>query len=155
MSPRPPLDMTRAEIEAFIDEAPHVGVLSTLGPDGGPHAAGMYFVREGDRLLMWTYAKSQKSRNLARDPRAALLVEAGEPYQNLRGVLFKGRVELVSEVEEITRIGGLVYEKYFEPKTGVSLDAGARAGIEQQAPKRIGIVLPIDKFASWDHSKAT
>ena len=146
--------MTRDEVLAFIDEAPYIGVLSTLARDGGPHSAGMYFVREGDRLLMWTYAKSQKARNLARDPRAALLVESGEPYQNLRGALFKGRVELVHDVAEIARIGGLLYERYVQPKTGVSLDDGARAGVEVQAPKRVGIVLPIDKIASWDHAKA-
>lgn len=147
--------MTREEILSFIDEAPHIGVLSTLAPDGGPHSAGMYFAREGDKLLMWTYAKSQKSRNLARDPRAALLVEAGEPYQDLRGVLFKGSVELVRDIEEVARIGGLLYERYYQAKTGVSLDDGARAGIEAQASKRVGIVLPIDRVASWDHSKAS
>ena len=146
--------MTRDEVLAFVDDAPHVGVLSTLAPDGGPHSAGMFFVRDGESLLMWTYAKSQKSRNLARDPRAALLVEAGKPYQDLRGVLFRGRAELVPDVAEVTRIGGLLYERYYEPKTGVSLEAGALAGIERQAPKRIGIVLPIDEIASWDHAKA-
>jgi PPOX class probable F420-dependent enzyme len=146
--------MTRTEVDAFIASAPHIGVLSTIAPDGGPHAAGMYFVPEGGGLLMWTYAKSQKSRNLARDPRAALLVEAGEPYVDLRGVLFKGRVELVTDHAEVARIGALLYERYLGPKTGLPVDEGPRGPIEQQAHKRIGIVLPTENIASWDHSKA-
>ena len=146
--------MTRAEILAFVTASPHVGVLSTLGPDGGPHAAGMYYVVEGDRLLMWTYAKSQKSRNLQRDPRASLLVESGEPYVDLRGVLFRGRAELVTDHPEVARIGALLYERYYRPKTGVAADEGPRGPIEQQAFKRIGIALPVNGSASWDHSKA-
>ena len=104
--------------------------------------------------MMWTYAKSQKSKNLQRDPRASLLVEAGEPYADLRGVLFKGRVQLVTETADIARIGCLLYERYIQPKTGVDLEDGAREPIERQATKRIGIVLPVGRFASWDHAKA-
>jgi PPOX class probable F420-dependent enzyme len=146
--------MTRAEVDAFIASDAHVGVLSTIAPDGGPHAAGMFFVTDANSILMWTYAKSQKSKNLERDPRASLLVEAGEPYADLRGVLVRGRVQLITDHAEIARIGSLLYERYYQPKTGVPLDEGARAPIEKQAPKRIGIVLPMEKIASWDHSRA-
>jgi PPOX class probable F420-dependent enzyme len=146
--------MSRSEVDAFIRSVPHIGVLSTLAPDGGPHAAGMYYAPEENGLLMWTYAKSQKSRNLARDPRASLLVEAGEPYVDLRGVLIRGSAELITDHAEIARIGALLYERYMQPTTGVSLDDGARGPIEQQALKRIGVRLPFDKVASWDHSKA-
>ena len=44
-----------------------------------------YTVRDGD-LWAWTFAKSQKIKNLERDPRCTVLIEAGEEYQELRGV---------------------------------------------------------------------
>ena len=47
-----------------------------------------YVVRDGE-LWSWTYAKSQKVRNLERDPRCTLQVETGDEYDELRGVMFK------------------------------------------------------------------
>ena len=70
------------------------------------------------------------------------------------GVLIRGRAELITDIAEIARIGGLLYERYIEPTTGISLDDGARGPIEKQALKRIGVRLPFEKIASWDHAKA-
>ncbi len=37
----------------------------------------------------WTYAKSQKARNLERDARATIGIEDGVQYHELRGVMFE------------------------------------------------------------------
>jgi len=144
--------MTPEEVETFLAR-PLTGALSTLDRDGAPHAAGMWFVADDDAIRMWTYAKSQKTVNLRRDPRAALLVEEGVAYSELRGVLIRGRVELLDSFDEIKAIGVRLYEIYTQPRIGLPVEGAALAEIERQAKKRIGIALPRTDIASWDHSK--
>lgn len=147
------LTMAPGAVRAFLEE-PNTGVLTTLTKAGWPHSAGMWFVQENEALLMWTYGKSQKTKNVERDPRVSFLVEQGQPYLDLRGVLVQGRAEIVRNAEEIARIGRLVYDRYVFPKNGVSADEGPHLEIERQSHKRVGLIIPFDKITSWDHSKA-
>lgn len=128
-------------------------VLTTNGARGYPHSTAMWFVAEGDDVLMWTYAKSQKSVNLERDPRCAVLVEQGTAYDELRGVLIRGSVDAITDYDAIARIGALLYDKYTFPLTGVPFEEGPRIEIERQAHKRVGLRLPLEWVASWDHRK--
>ena len=144
--------MTSDEIEAFLTE-PRTAVLSTLEHDGAPHAAAMWFTLQGDEILMWTYAKSQKATNLRRDPRCALHAEDGLAYNELRGVLVKGTARLIEGFDDIVDIGKALYDRYTLPVTGLAVDQGPIVELERQAAKRIGIGLPMDRVASWDHSK--
>lgn len=152
MSPRADVSMSLEEIEAFLTR-PRTGVLSTLGADGFPHSTGMWFVPEDGRLLMWTYAKSQKSRNLQRDPRCSFLVEDGFEYSELRGILVRGPARLITERAEIVSIGRRLYGRYTEPRTKIPVEEGPIAEIERQATKRIGIEVPLARIATWDHRK--
>ncbi len=104
-------------------------------------------------LRMWAYAKSQKVRNLERDERCAAMVEEGEGYDTLRGVLVRGRVRLVDDYEDICAIGRALYDRYSLPHTGIPVDEGPYVEIERQAAKRKGIVLPLLRVSSWDHRK--
>jgi PPOX class probable F420-dependent enzyme len=144
--------MTPEEVAAFLEQ-PRTAVLTTLGPTGWPHSVGMWFAVVDDELRMWTYAKSQKARNALRDPRCSVLVEDGIAYGELRGVLVRGRLRVVRDFEAVAAIGRLLYDRYTLPRTGVPLDAGPEVEVLRQASKRVGLVLPIDKIASWDHTK--
>lgn len=146
--------MTLPEILALLRE-PHTGVLSTIGPGGFPHSVGIYYAVTEDpvELHMWVYGKSQKAVNVRRNPRASVLVESGQPYQDLRGVLVRGNTRVVTEFEQVLDLGKRIYERYFEPRTGTSL-AEALPGIEQQSRKRVCLVLTATGMASWDHSRA-
>ena len=68
-------------------------ICATNGPRGWPHLMPLWYVRArpatAPRVWAWTFAKSQKVANLERDPRATLQVEAGERYEELRGVMLK------------------------------------------------------------------
>lgn len=152
MSPRRDVSMSTEEVAAFLAE-PRTAVLSTLDRDGSPHAAGMWFVPGDREIRMWTYAKSQKAVNLRRDPRCAFLAEDGMAYAELRGVLVKGSVRLVDDLDAIVAIGTELYERYTAPATGVPAREGPIAEIERQAHKRVGLVLPLSDVASWDHSR--
>ncbi len=144
--------MTEGEIRELLDH-PVTGVLSTLGRDGAPHMAGMWFAHSGARLLMWTYSKSQKAVNARRDPRAAFLVEEGMAYNELRGVLVQGELDVISDIDEIDAIGRLLYDRYTLPTTGIPVEEGPHVEIARQAAKRVGLALPLRNVSSWDHSK--
>ena len=153
MSPRPDLSMSRDEIDSFLAE-PHTAVISTIGPGGFPHSVTMYYTFEGAEIRMWPYRKSQKVRNLERDPRAAVLVEAGQPYQDLRGVLVRARARVSTEFDDVFQLGERLYERYFLPVTGIPFEEGPSQRIARQSEKRACIVIPVESIASWDHSKS-
>lgn len=144
--------MTETEIADLLAR-PLTAVLSTLDRSGAPHSAGMWFVHRDAELRMWTYAKSQKAVNLKRDPRCAFLVEQGTAYNELRGVLVKGAARLVTDFNDLVSIGTALYERYTLPATGIPVQDGPIVEIERQAHKRVGIALPMEDVASWDHSK--
>ena len=148
--------MSGDEVYAFL-EASKTGVLSTLDRNGWPHATAMWYVaRDGPRgreIRMWTYRKSQKARNLQRDPRGAFLAESGEGYADLRGVLVRARIEILEEFEDVRAIGKALHERYVAPAAGASEDVAALAEIEPQAAKRVGLVVPLERVASCDHRK--
>lgn len=131
--------------------AQKTGALATIGKDGFPHQAAMWFISEPGHILMWTYRRSQKAVNLRRDRRASFMVEDGETYDTLRGVLVQGEVELVDNVERVLDIGLQLNRRY-----AISASADVRrfeAAIQQQAARRVGVVLPISRVVSWDHRK--
>ena len=145
--------MSSADIASFLEE-PHVAVLSTIDRAGFPHSVGMYYTFSGGLLRMWPYGKSQKVKNLERDPRCAVLIESGEPYQDLRGVLIRGRAEVIREFDPVFELGKEIYNRYFFPRNGIALEDGGEEGIRRQSEKRVCVVITPERAASWDHGKA-
>ena len=73
----------------------------------------MWFVMHGTSPVFWTYGKSQKVRNLSRDPRLSALVEAaGESYGTLRGVQLIGTADVIADPALVLGIGGELAVKY-------------------------------------------
>ena len=147
--------MPPEEMREFL-RTPRTAVLSSIGKDGFPHSVAMWFAPRMDsdtgELHMWAYRRSQKVLNLERDDRCAFMVEEGMAYNELRGILVRGRARIVEAPEEVFEIGKRLYELYTLPATGVSTEV-AEAELRRQAGKRKGIVLPFERVASWDHSK--
>lgn len=150
MSRRDQIRMTDAELAAFLAEQRTV-IVATNGHDGWPHLMPLWYVVRDGELWSWTYARSQKVRNLERDPRVTLQVEAGEQYQELRGVMAKANVVLHRDVETVAAFGVELFERY----TGTSpLPAEVRAMVEAQAPKRVALrFAPAGPPVTWDHGK--
>jgi hypothetical protein len=107
-----------------------------------------YVVRDG-RLWSWTYAKAQKTRNLERDPRASLQVEAGEQYDQLRGILLRCEVTIHREAQDVAQLGLEIFARY----TGADLPDETRAMVQTQAPKRVALEFAERSRATWDHRK--
>src|SRR3954471_4984057 len=93
MSRREKIVMTGDEAAAFLDEQRTV-ICATVGRDGWPHLMPLWYVVRDGECWAWTYAKSQKVRNLKRDPRCTIEVETGEQYDELRGAMFKAECEI-------------------------------------------------------------
>ncbi|HYY82757.1 MAG TPA: pyridoxamine 5'-phosphate oxidase family protein, partial [Actinomycetes bacterium] len=98
MSRRAEIAMTGEELRRFLAEQTAL-TCATIGPGGRPHLAPLWYAADGDRLVAWTYAKSQKARDLERDPRATVLVEAGTDYGELRGAQLECDVLLERDPE--------------------------------------------------------
>ncbi len=132
-------------------ESERVAVVSSIGPRGWPHSMPLWFVARDGEVWIWTYAKSQKVRNLERDPRATVLIETGEEYGELRGVMIEAEAELHRDAETVLGFAEELTLRYAEGMTAV--DGDARAMLESQAPKRVAIQFKPLRTASWDHRK--
>jgi PPOX class probable F420-dependent enzyme len=139
--------MSGEEIAAFLAEQKTV-ICATLGPNGRPHLMPLWYVADGHELRGWTFAKSQKARNLERDGHATLQVEDGIEYHELRGVMLECDVYVERETERIAEDYGFpLLERY----AGASDEA--REAFREQAKKRIGMLFTPTRVVSWDHSK--
>src|SRR5690606_19620981 len=140
--------MPEGEVAAFLEEGRKLQ-LATINPDGTPHLVTMFYGLDKGRIVFWTYAKSQKARNLARDPRVSCLIEAGDDYAALRGVLLYGRVTVLDSPEDVLDIGMRVARRM---TPGVD-DEHLRPYVEQTGRKRLGYVVEAGKVVSWDHRR--
>ena len=154
MSGRDEVKMSEQEVTDFLADNIKVQVAS-LGPDGAPHLTTLfYIVREG-RIAFWTYGRSQKIRNLERDPRVSALVEGGDDYFELRGVSINGRAEVLRDYDAIYSIGSEVATRMVGADSFEALGDFGRETVEKQAQKRVAVVIHPDHVATWDHRKMT
>jgi PPOX class probable F420-dependent enzyme len=146
-SRREQIRMTDDEVRAFLLEQ-MVMQCATVGPRGVPHMVPLWFVAEGVELVGWTYAKSQKARNLDRDPRATIGIEEGVQYHELRGVMFECDVSLERDPERVEGYGLRLFERY-----AGDLGPEIREMVAAQARKRVGMRFVPSRVVSWDHRK--
>jgi nitroimidazol reductase NimA-like FMN-containing flavoprotein (pyridoxamine 5'-phosphate oxidase superfamily) len=152
MGRRAQIQMSDDEVLSFLEEERTV-ICATNGPRGLPHLMPLWYVVRptGDggapELWAWTFSKSQKAVNIGRDPRATLQVEAGESYDQLRGLMFECDVVVHDDVEDVRALGLELYARY------ATVDDDVRAMVDAQAPKRIAMQFVERRRATWDHRK--
>ena len=158
MSRRDQIVMSAAEADGLLAEERTV-VCATNGVRGWPHLMPLWYVlrptgRDGaTEVWAWTFAKSQKVRNLERDPRASLQVETGREYQELRGVLLECDVVLHRDLPTVTGIGLEVFARYTGADADDSPAPEVEAMVRRQAAKRVGLQFVERRRATWDHRK--
>lgn len=148
-SGRAAVRMSPDEVEEFLGSQLKVQV-ATVNPDGSPHLTTLFYVLDQGRIAFWTYASSQKIKNLQRDARITCLVEAGDDYLALRGVSVTGKAELVTEEARIRMIGSAVAGRMAH---GADPGDLGREMVERQVSKRWAVVVEPSKTATWDHRK--
>jgi PPOX class probable F420-dependent enzyme len=145
MNRRQQIRFTPEEQAAFLREH-RKAALATIDKDGFPHVVAMNFYAKDGAFYMTSYAKAQKVVNIRRNPKVALMVETGNSYSELRGVMVRGNCEIIEGEDavrtafaEMARARGASYER---PSTA-----------NDSAPKRVVLKIIPEKITSWDHRK--
>jgi PPOX class probable F420-dependent enzyme len=149
-SRRDQIELTEDEQRELLDSE-RVVTVASHGPRGWPHLMPLWYVVRDGEIWIWTYAKSQKVKNLERDPRATLLVETGHEYTELRGVQIEAEAEIIRDTGQVLAFAKELTVRYSE---GIeSVEGDAAKALEAQAPKRVAIRFVPKRVASWDHGK--
>ena len=145
------IQLDDSELRTFVDSARTLIIVGN-GRDGFPHPMPMWFyVDDAGNYYCTTFRKSQKVLNFRRDPRAALLVESGEEYAELKSVLTYARCEVIDDFDTVcdtlVRIntkGAEVSEEQVDK---------LRAAVAKTAEKRVVLKFVPERVISWDHAK--
>jgi PPOX class probable F420-dependent enzyme len=137
------INLTPEEQAEFL-RANRKTALATLDKDGFPHLVAMTVGVQDGTYYMTSYAKAQKVLNVRRNPKVALMVEAGGSYAELKGVMVRGLCEII-EGENAVRDAWAV----------ISGTAGTprRRETNDSAAKRVVLKVTPQKTYTWDHSK--
>ena len=144
MNRRAAIAMSDDEVRVFL-EAGRVVTVATVGRDGWPHLMPLWYVLREGEIWSWTYGRSQKVKNLERESRCTLQVEAGDSYDQLRGVMIKAVCAIHRDPEIVAGVGTGLARRY-----GGGEDAHVTAA---QASKRVALQFVTASIASWDHRK--
>ncbi|MEE8330699.1 MAG: pyridoxamine 5'-phosphate oxidase family protein [Acidimicrobiia bacterium] len=151
---RKDVSMTAEEVAEFLGQSLNI-VVATLGPDGWPHVAPMWYTMRQGLVVLRSFTKSQKIVNLRRDARVTLLAEEGTAYSELKGIMIKGEAELIDDPAVVLEIYGELAARY--PMVGeepVALDGPElEAALGRFAPKNTGVIVHPTRMVSWDHTK--
>ena len=142
MSRRGEITMSDAEVLAFLSQE-RVVTVASLGRDGWPHLMPLWYIVRDGECWAWTYAKSQKVKNLERDSRCTLQIEAGDSYFELRGVMIKAACAIHREPDVVGGVGNELSARYGD---GSPVDP-------RQAAKRVALQFVSSNVASFDHRK--
>lgn len=149
-SRRDAIRMSADELRAYLEGQRRI-VLVTIGADGMPHPVPMnYGVDEAGRVLITSFAKSQKVLNLRRDPRATLLVESGEAYAELKAAILWCSAEIVEDPQAIREgMNRIRADGGMTVSLSPEMDVQVRASIA----KRVLLRFTPLRETSWDHGK--
>lgn len=148
MSRRDQIKMTPEEVDSFLQEQRTMSV-ATIQRDGRPHLVAMWYAFLDGVPCFWTFAKSQKVINLRRDPRITCMIEAGDTYDQLRGVELVGHATIVEDEAEVVRFGVVETERY----QGIKVTEAAMPQVTRMANKRVVVKIEVERIVSWDHRK--
>jgi PPOX class probable F420-dependent enzyme len=109
--------------------------VSTVTPEGGPHAMPVWAVWDDDALWFSTSVRSRKARNLAHDPRVVITTEDA-----LDPVVIEGRAEVITDPAAIARFLGLSNAKYNVDYQLDFLDPAVNATIVVRPERAFGLL---------------
>jgi len=110
------LGLTRTQ-RAFLEEK-RFAIVGTKNPDGSPHLAVMWYLLDGDDIVVNSAQGRIKDRNLAADPRMSVLVEDGYRWIRIDG---RARIEHDQAIthEDIRRLATRYYENERQVEEGM------------------------------------
>ena len=153
---RKDISMTEAEVLAFLRDGQKALQVASNDPDGYPHLVPMWFVVEDGKVAFRSFSKSQKIRNLQRDPKVTVLVEQGKDYSELQGAMIKGTATLIEDADYCLDVYVALAARYpyfpgVEP--GSTPDDAVREHFAEHAKKQTAVIVEPVEIASWDYRK--
>jgi len=141
--------MSDDEIATFLEQS-RTATMATIGPNGMPHLVAMWYGLIDGRIYFETKGKSQKVQNLRRDPRIVVSVEAGDTYDQLRGVSIEGTAVLIEDTttDEYWAAGISLFERYQG-----AYSEEMKPFVEVMMNKRAAVRVEPTRVRSWDHRK--
>src|SRR5204863_7337384 len=103
MSRRDQIKLTPEEQAGFLAQA-RTMALCTIDKDGYPHAVAMAYMVKDGCVYMTSFRKAQKVVNIRRNPKVAVMVESGTAYNELKGVMIRGRCEVIDDPDEVWKV---------------------------------------------------
>lgn len=140
--PRLDLSLAPQELESYLREQRTVRV-ATVGRDGGPHVVPLWFVWHRGRMYLNSTLGNRTVENALRTGRTSAVVDDGETYESLRGVVVTGSIERLDDERTATDVERLWSEKYF---------AGGEVPYRRWRNRAWFRLIP-DRVASWDFRK--
>ena len=149
VSQRGQVRMSDDEVASFLEQS-RTATIATIGLNGFPHLVAMWYGLLDGRVYLETKVKSQKVVNLRRAPQISCLVEAGESYDQLRGVAIEGTAAIIEDTsaDEYWAAAVSVFERYERAYT-----KELRPLVEQMMNKRVVVRIDPVRVRSWDHRK--
>ena len=145
MNRRRQIQLSPEEQTAFFRKH-RKAALATIDKKGFPHLVAMNFFAKDGAFYMTSYGKAQKVVNIRRNPRVALMIEEGNGYSELRGVMVRGHCEIVEGADAVRA----AFAEMAQAR-GTTPSRPQAAG--DSAPKRVVLKIIAEKITSWDHSK--
>ncbi|MFF9040609.1 PPOX class F420-dependent oxidoreductase [Streptomyces sp. NPDC014892] len=102
--------MSTEEWHTFVTRSAPTGRFATVGGDGMPNIAPVWYVFDGEDFLFTTGGDSAKARNLRRDPRASLCVADDAPP--FAYVEVRGDVTLSENLDELLDVASRAAARY-------------------------------------------
>lgn len=147
------LRMTEAEIDELMRETSRIRI-ATIGPGSDINLTPMTFGWAGGRVYI--FGRGQKVANLRRNQTATVLVDVGEAWRELKGVMMRGRARILED--EAAEAADPHLEE-------AQLDVGAKSGLRAESGaikphaasasgrSRRWIVFEPERIVSWDNSR--
>ena len=147
------LRMTEAEIDALMREQGRIRI-ATVGPGSDINLTPMTFGWAGGRVYI--FGRGQKVANLRRNPTATVLVDVGDAWRELKGVMMRGRGRVLEDA------AAEAADPYL---ADAQLNIGAKSGLKDEqggvrphavsasGRSRRWIVFEPERIVSWNNER--
>ncbi len=150
-SRRSQISMTEKEANQFAREQQTLIIVSN-GHDGFPHPMPMWYaVDKQGRFLVSTFERSQKVMNFRRDAKATLLIEDGETYETLRGLVVKAHTEILEDEDDV--LDAMVEIRLQGSEADADARKKLREAVRPASRKRVILRFAPESQMSWNHAK--
>jgi PPOX class probable F420-dependent enzyme len=143
--------MSEAEAWSFLKNH-YTMILSTVDSLGFPHVTPVWYVIIDGKIYFRAQAYKKKIRNLLKKPQIAAVVEDGERYTELRGVMFQGVARIVDHDKTKRKlVFAMLAEKYQRLRDTDNMPKMWREKFGKE--HRLVVEVMPTRIVSWDNRK--